>query len=105
MPFSRLPLDQFGKPIPVLGEAGTPVNLTAGAASVSGALPANCDVVRVACLNDCYIDFGTSGVVAAAGTSMFMPKGAELFKVPSGATHIAVIQHTTGGVVSVAPMA
>jgi len=97
-----LPKDQWGEEIPVLGPGAT-LTLTAGAASSSGALPAEAFVVRVAAVNDCYIAFGTSGVTAS-GTSVFFPKGSELFKVPATATHMAVIQHTTGGVVSVTVM-
>lgn len=94
--------DKWGEEIPVLGPGST-LTLTAGAASSNGALPAEAFVVRVAAVNDCYINFGTSGVTAS-GTSVFFPKGSELFKVPAGATHMAVIQHTTGGVVSVTVM-
>lgn len=73
---------------------------TAGAASSRITLPSGAEVVRVACINDLYFRFGDS-TVTAAGTDSFMPKGVEVFKVPSGATHLAIIQHTTGGVVSV----
>lgn len=89
--------------IPVLAP-GAVLTFTAGAtSSAPQAFPADTFVIRVAAVNDCYIAFGNSGVVAS-GSSHFFPKGSELFKVPSGATHMAVIQHTTGGVVSVSVM-
>jgi hypothetical protein len=97
-----LPKDAFGEEIPVLAPGAT-VTLTAGAASTNVALPPDDFVLRVAAVNDCYINFGTAGVTAS-GTSMFFPKGSELFALPNGATHMAVIQHTTGGVVSVTVM-
>lgn len=104
MPFARLPSDQNGTPIQVLSPAAaSTVALTAGAASVNAALPTNCEVIRVACINDCYVNFGTAGVTAS-GAHMLFTKGSELFDVPAGATHVAVIQHTTGGAVTVTPM-
>lgn len=104
MPFARLPSDQNGTPIQVLAPAtAATVVLTAGATSVRAALPANCEVVRVAAVNDCYVAFGDSNVVAS-GANMLFTKGSELFDIPIGATHMAVIQHTTGGAVTVTPM-
>ena len=73
---------------------------TVGAASARVALPTGAEVVRVACVNDCYVNFGNSGVTAA-GTNMLMLKGAEVFKIPTAATHIAFIQHTTGGAITI----
>lgn len=97
-----LVLDALNRPVPVLGFAGV-LALTAGAVSVNGAIPSGAYIVRVAAVNDCYIAFGNSGVVASGASSLF-PKGSELLKVPAGATHIAVIQHTTGGAVTVTDM-
>lgn len=73
---------------------------SAGATTSNFALPTGAEVVRIACANDLYFKFGTSGVTAT-GSDSLMLKGAEVFKVPAGATHIAVIQHTTGGAVTV----
>lgn len=81
------------------------VTLTTGAASTRGALPAiECFLVRLSCIADCYFKFGTSTVVASAADSHFSPRGSEVFKVTAGATHIAVIQHTASGAVSVSTM-
>lgn len=103
----KLLRDAFARPVQALApEDGNVVTLTAGAASVRGALPADCFAVRIACVNDCYFNFGNSAVVAGAGAGQghFLAKGVELSKVPAGSTHIAVIQHTAGGVVSVSTM-
>lgn len=102
MAFTKLRRDQNGIPLQAL-TPNLAVNGTVGAVSASLVLPPECDYVRVASVNDCYIRFGTSGVTAA-GTDIFFPKGSEVLGVPEGATHLAYIQHTTGGVISVTSM-
>jgi hypothetical protein len=105
MAYAKLVRDQNGSPIQALSLSPSGVATAAiSSSSVSAALPAGCDIVRIAASNDCYIKFGDGTVVAAAGDSVF-PKGAELFAIPAGTTHIAVIQlGAVAGVVSITPM-
>jgi hypothetical protein len=86
----RLALDIWGNPIQSLAPMVT-VSLAIGVASVNAALPAGAEVVRIAANNKCFIKFGTVGVVAT-GADLVFPIGSEVFRVPTGATHIAVIQ-------------
>jgi hypothetical protein len=82
--------DLFGNPVQALSPSTT-ANVSIGAASASVALPAGAEIVRLANNAKCFFKFGTSGVTATGSDVMF-PVGAELFVVPSTATHIAVIQ-------------
>lgn len=70
---------------------GTPAKLTIGASSVNVALPAGVAVVRLAASGTCWIKFGTAGLSATTSDILF-PAGAEIMKIPTGATHIACIQ-------------
>lgn len=96
MATNTLPRDQNGHPIQALRLTTDVVKGTISPSSVAlliplspdGAVP---DVVRLAAKGDCYIKFGTSGVVATANDSLF-PAGAEHVGVPVGATHCAFIQ-------------
>ena len=90
MSHSTLPRDMLGWPIQAMAP-GTTAVVAIGAASANVALPANAEVVRLAGNNNCHINFGTSGVTATT-SSMLFPTGAEIFKVPAGATHVACIQ-------------
>jgi hypothetical protein len=98
----NLPRDAFGESIQALA-LGATVTLIAGPTSVRAAVNEEEFVARIACTNDCYLQFG-DGSVVADGNSPFFPKGAEIFKIPTGVTHVAVIQHTTGGTVSITTM-
>lgn len=101
MPFATLPKDQNGFPIQALAPAPTRnINGTIGAASARVALPASSDVVRLCATADCYIRFGDSAVNAANSDAIFV-KGAEILKIPTGATHLAFLQVSTGGSISV----
>lgn len=95
-------IDQNGYPVQALAPSTTAI-LTAGATSTRVALPTGAQLVRLAAINDCYVAFGDSNVVAS-GSNMLFTKGSEIFEVPAGATHVAVIQHTTGGAVTVTMM-
>jgi hypothetical protein len=100
-----IPRDRLGHALQAVApDPSTNINGTAAGTTSRITLPTGAEVVRVACINDLYFRFGDSAV-NAAGTDAFMPKGAEVFRVPlvAGvrATHLAIIQHTTGGVVSV----
>ena len=99
--------DKVGFPIQALAPdytSGAVASVSIGASATSAALPSDCDVVRVAASNDCYIRFGLTGLAAVATDSVF-PKGVELFSVPAGATHFSVIQlGAVTGTVSVTRM-
>jgi hypothetical protein len=69
----------------------TTANVSIGVSSNRVALPAGADIVRLASNAKGYFAFGTS-TVTASGSDVMFPIGAELFVVPDGATHIAVIQ-------------
>lgn len=90
MTFPRMLTDQLGNPIQVLAPATT-VKAAITASSARVALPTDSEVVRVAADGNCYIAFGNGSVVATANDILF-PVGSEMFRVPAGATNIAVIQ-------------
>lgn len=87
---SKLPIDQNGNPIQALALASN-ANAAIGLSSVTIAIPANTDIVRIAATAGCRIKFGPSSVTASVVDTVF-PIGVEVFKVPAGATHLAVIQ-------------
>ena len=98
-----MPSDLSADPIQVLSLNGTPKNLQASATTNSTTLPTNVSggwVIRVASTEDCYINFGGSGVTATTSSYLF-PKGVEYLKVPKGATHIAVVRVVVTGIVSI----
>jgi hypothetical protein len=95
-------LDRNNLPVQALAPSAV-VPVSVGAVSVRVALPPDTFCVRIAAVNDCYLAFGDSGVTAD-GTSHLFLRGAEVFKTPTGATHVAFIQHTTGGAASVSVM-
>lgn len=92
-------LDSNKLPVQALAPAAC-VPVTVGAVSSRYALPSETFCVRIAAVNDCYVAFG-NGTVNADGTSHLFLRGSEVFKVPNGATHVAFIQHTTGGAASI----
>ena len=98
-----VPVDQNGFPIQTLGLSPTTVKITVGAASGRVALPpgaAHEDIVRVAGNRDCYIAFGDSTVEATTNDALFT-QGVEAFKVPDTATHIAAIQESASGIMTI----
>jgi hypothetical protein len=104
MAYANLPRDVRGEIIQALAPVTSGnVNATVGAASARVAIPSGCDLIRVASNTDCYINFGNSSNTATSADPIF-PKGAELFKVPAGATHVAFLQVSTGGFASVSAM-
>lgn len=103
MSFANLARDVMGCPIQTLAPSGV-ATLSIGAASLSAALPSNRDVFRLAATASCFVRFGTSGVVATNADHLLTP-GVEVFKVPQGATHVAVVQSGAAvGVASVSGM-
>jgi len=96
----RLPKDADNNPIQALAP-GTIANAAVGAGSSALALPAGAEVVEVGASTDCWLVFGTSGVTSSNSTGLFMPKGAVVWRVPLGATHVAHIQDSASGRISV----
>ncbi len=86
-----LPRDNQGYAIQALAPDAN-VIVAIGAASANVALPTGAEVVRISAPVNCYIKFGTAGVTAT-GNDPAMNTGAEVFRVPTGATHIAAIQN------------
>lgn len=92
MPISRLPRDTMGVPIQALSPDPTGVAVASiGAVSARVAIPSGSDVIRIAANKSCYFRLGDSSVTADGNDSLF-PGGAEVFRVPADATHIAFIQ-------------
>ena len=54
------------------------------------------DSIRCFASTDCYIRFDDQATAATSG-SMYFAAGTEILKIPVGATHMSVIQVTTGG--------
>lgn len=99
----QLPKDRSNKAVQVLGHDSTSVVVgTVGGSSARVALPSNSAVVEVGSLTDCHIAFGDSSVEASASSSVF-PKGAAIYKVLPGQTHLAFIlaAGASGAVLSV----
>ena len=76
-------------------QAVEPVSASVAKASISGSsvqltIPTGSVLIRCASNNNCYIEFGTNPT--ATTNSMLFPAGVEIFRVPAGATKIAVIQ-------------
>jgi hypothetical protein len=107
MSYINLPRDKSGGVVPVLNldfaqTTGT-VPLTSGGTSARAAIPSDYsegDVVYVACTNDIYITFGNSSVDATTSDVVF-PYGGQPLIIPAGATHVAVLQVSAAGSVSV----
>lgn len=100
---SILPRDKDNHPIQVLAPS-TLVNAAVGGSSVATALPSGGQVVDVATNTDCWVLFGTSGSTVSNSTGTFLPKGAVVWRVPDGATHLCHIQDSASGRISVTKM-
>lgn len=97
-----VPIDQNGFPIQTLGIPGPSAKITVAGVSARAALPSGVsheDIVRVACNTDCYIKFGDSTVEATTDDALFT-QGVEAFKVPDGVSHVAAIQVSAGGIMT-----
>tara|TARA_R110000822_G_scaffold68587_1_gene166872 strand:- start:6214 stop:6525 length:312 start_codon:yes stop_codon:yes gene_type:complete len=97
----HLPKDSDSVSVQVLSP-GTSTNITIGVSSNSLALQSSW-VIRVASLVDCWIAFG-NGSVTATTADMLFPAGVETYKVPKGASHIAVIRNIDAGILNVTRM-
>lgn len=73
------------------------------ASSASVALPTTSRVFRIHSDQACFINFGT-GSATAATSDMPFDAGTEIIGIPEPFTHIAAIQNSTGGTLTVTPM-
>ena len=95
---------QFGHTYQVMPpDISVHYNVSVGGSSVAQDVT-NAQAIRFASLQDCYILFGNSSVVAAPSTSILHTAGVEVYAVPKDATNIAYIQVTTTGVASITKM-
>ena len=78
----------------------TPAVLAIGAASARTALPGSA-LVRLVATSAAYINFGNSSNTAVATDIIAAPGIAEVFRVPTGATHIAALQVSAAGSLSI----
>lgn len=67
-------------------------NVSIGAGSVSGLVPANAELIRCSATGNCYLKFGFGSAPTATTSDMLFPIGGEIFVIPEDATHFAVIQ-------------
>jgi hypothetical protein len=82
-----------GSPIQHVEGTGTRVNLTAAAVSSNSAIPSGATAVKVTALDNVWLNFGTGAVTAsAATTSILHYSGVDMYSIPDGATHVAVLR-------------
>jgi len=82
-----------------LGAVRTQVTTTDALTTAAIAIPAGAEWVEIRATDVCYINFGTSGVVAATdNTSQLFPAGEKVQKLPVGTTHYAVIRASSNNV-------
>lgn len=84
-------------------------NITTGAASARVALPVSQSgeiprLIRVVATANARIKIGTSAVAAVAADMLVQPNDSIIMTIPQGITHIAAIQDTATGTVSVTPL-
>jgi hypothetical protein len=101
-----LPKDRDSLPIQVLSvQEDTVVEAPIAAGNNRVALPAESEIVEVSASDTCKFAFGNSSVDVTVGVKRVFPLGSAVYKVPPGATHIAVTQYNgSTGVVTVARM-
>jgi hypothetical protein len=92
-----LPKDVDGKSIQTLAPIeSSAVQVIIAAGNNRIALPTDAVVVEVAASDICRIKFGDSSVDATTGTvARIFPQGISVYRVPTGATHLAVTQFGT----------
>lgn len=100
----NLPTDADAQAIQALAP-GTVVNDDIDGTTDNSALPSGtasgAGIVEVSTNTDCWILFGGSGVTVSNSTGMFFPKGTAVYRVPDTATHIAYIQDSAAGRISI----
>mgnify|MGYP005725860619 CR=1 FL=1 len=79
-------------------------SISFGVASASAALPTTSRAFRIHADQACFINFG-AGSATAATSDMPFDAGTEIIGVAEPNTHIAAIQNTTGGTLTITPMA
>lgn len=90
---ANAPRGANGEAIQVLSpEESTVAEVAIGSGNASAALPANAAVVEVAVTATCRFAFGDSNVDASSGTRRLLLTGVYVYRVPTDATHFAVIQ-------------
>jgi len=97
-----LPIDVNGSPLGAVAIIATTNLASVTASSAATLLPGSLGeglVYRFMCTQDCYLAFGTASVVASS-TDQLETYGGGFGKVPSGATHYAVIRESTDGITS-----
>lgn len=98
---AAMPRDRDNAPVQVL-TPDTITNAAVGGSSVATALPAGAEVVEVVSSTDCWVKFGTSGVSVASTSGMYLAAGATaVWRIPENATHLAHIQASSGGRISI----
>jgi hypothetical protein len=98
-----LPKDLDSIPIQVLSPDETAViAITISAVNNRVALPSNCEIVEICASDNCRIVFGNASVDATTGTRRLFTAGAAVYRVPEGATHVAVTSYNAStGLVTV----
>ncbi len=82
----------------------TCIQLSTGAATANTRLPCRQFVIK-SLTNPCYIRFGPASVTVTTANGYYMAVGdEERFQVSKGATHIAYLQVTGAGALSVMPL-
>lgn len=101
-----LPKDRDSIPVQVLSvQEDTVVVANIAAGNNRVALPPESEIVEVSASDTCRIVFGNSSVDATVGTRRVFPLGSAVYKVPPGATHIAVTTYNaSSGIVTIARM-
>jgi hypothetical protein len=84
--------DLYGVPIQALALDASIKVLISGS-SQREILPTLTELVRIAAPANCFIKLGDSTVVATSSDALMLA-GVEIFRVPTGSTHIAVLQDT-----------
>lgn len=70
--------------------------------SANGAVPGGSREVLLAATTNCFVRFGTTDAVTATTSDILIPAGQRYhFEVPAGTTHIAAIQQSAGGSLSI----
>jgi len=82
--------------------------ISTGAASSRVAIPVDSSgtaprYIKLTSTQACYCKLGNSSVTAVAGDLMVQPSDSQVVKV-NGATHVAALQVTSGGVLQISPL-
>jgi hypothetical protein len=88
--------DSVGNQVFQVMYQGPSQTISIGAASVqSAALDPECDIVRIACDQDCFVEIGSDPT--ASTSSMYFPKGSVEYFGTDGGWKVAVIQKDVAG--------